>query len=146
MARTAANLPEGTRITDYISLGVLTKSIPLITVKSVLRAEKKLGQRERVLPAHVVVYYVIAMALFMQVAYREVLRCLLEGVQWLAGPGARLKVAGNSGISQARRRLGVEPLRKLHDELVKPIAGRKTRGAWYGRWRLVTLDGSTLDV
>jgi len=42
--------------------------------------------------------------------------------------------------------VGVEPLRQLHDELVKPIAGRKTRGAWYGRWRLVTLDGSTLDV
>jgi hypothetical protein len=55
-------------------------------------------------------------------------------------------VAGNSGISQARRRVGVEPLRKLHDELVQPIAERTTRGAWFGRWRLVSLDGSTLDV
>ena len=52
-------------------------------------------------------------------SYRDALRCLLEGLQWLAGPNARLKVAGDSGISQARRRVGVEPLRKLHDEVVK---------------------------
>lgn len=146
MARTKGRLSADSRITDYISLGVVAKWFPREEVDAVLAQTGKASRRQRDLPAHVVVYYVIALALFMQVSYREVLRCLLEGLQWLAGPGARLKVAGNSGISQARRRLGVEPLRKLHDELVKPIAGRKTRGAWYGRWRLVTLDGSTLDV
>ena len=55
-------------------------------------------------------------------------------------------MAGKSGISQARTRLGWEPLRQLHDELVKPIAVRSTRGAWYRSWRLVSLDGSTFDV
>jgi hypothetical protein len=55
-------------------------------------------------------------------------------------------VAGNSGISQARTRLGWEPLRQLHDEIVKPIAVKATKGAWYRGWRLVSLDGSTLDV
>jgi hypothetical protein len=55
-------------------------------------------------------------------------------------------VAGNSGISQARTRLGWEPLRQLHDEIVKPIAVAATKGAWYGLWRLVSIDGSTLDV
>jgi hypothetical protein len=94
----------------------------------------------------VVVYYVIALALFMQVSYREVLRCLLEGLEWLAGPHGRLKVTGNSGISQARRRVGAEPLERLHDDVVKPIAKRRTRGAWYRQWRLITLDGSTLEV
>ena len=74
------------------------------------------------LPAHVAVYYVIALALYMQSSYREVLRCLLEGIQWLREPSAGIKVAGNSGISQARTRLGWEPLQKLHDEVVKPIA------------------------
>lgn len=146
MARTKGRLSADSRITDYISLGVVAKWFPREKVDAVLAQTGKASRRQRDLPAHVVVYYVIALALFMQVSYREVLRCLLEGLQWLAGPGARLKVAGNSGISQARRRVGVEPLRQLHDELVKPIAGRKTRGAWYGRWRLVTLDGSTLDV
>lgn len=146
MARTKAQLSAGCRITDYISLGVVAKWFPREKVDAVLAQTGKASRRQRDLPAHVVVYYVIALALFMQVSYREVLRCLLEGLQWLAGPGAALKVAGNSGISQARRRLGVEPLRKLHDELVQPMAQRNTRGAWFGSWRLVTLDGSTLDV
>jgi hypothetical protein len=146
MARTLAALPEGSRITDYISLGVITKTFPLKRVRAVLAATGKASQRERDLPAHVVVYYAIALALYMHSSYREVLRGLLEGVQWLLDPSVTVKVAGNSGISQARTRLGWEPLRQLHDELVKPIAVRSSRGAWYRAWRLVSLDGSTLEV
>jgi hypothetical protein len=112
----------------------------------VLSDTGKSSIRHRDLPAHVVVYYVIALALYMQSSYREVLRCLLEGVQWLRDPSAGVRVAGKSGISQARTRLGWEPLRQLHDALVGPIAVRGTRGAWYRSWRLVSLDGSTLDV
>jgi len=67
----------------------------------------------------------------MQSSYREVLRCLLEGIQWLCDPSVTIKVAGKSGISQARTRLGWEPLRQLHDEVVKPIAVTATKGAWY---------------
>jgi len=146
MARTIAGLPEGSRITDYISLGVVTKTFPLSTVESVLAAAGKGSIRQRDLPAHVVVYYVIALALYMQSSYREVLRCLLEGIQWLLNPRVRIKVTGKSGISQARTRLGVEPVRRLHDQVVRPIAVGSTKGAWYHRWRLVSLDGSTLDV
>ena len=146
MARTLATLPEGSRITDYISLGVITKTFPLERVRAVLASTGKASLRERDLPAHVVVYYAIALALYMQSSYREVLRCLLEGLQWLIEPALTLKVAGHSGISQARTRLGWEPLRQLHDEVVKPIAVAATQGAWYRRWRLVSLDGSTMDV
>ena len=67
-------------------------------------------------------------------------------LQWLNDPLAALKVAGKSGISQARTRLGVEPVRQLHDAVVTPIAVPTTKGAWYRGWRLVSLDGSTLDV
>ena len=146
MARTIAELPAGSRITDHISLGVIAQTFPLAKVRAVLAATAKGSVRERDLPAHVVIYYVIALALYMQSSYREVLRCLLEGIQWLLEPSARIKVAGNSGISQARTRLGWEPLRQLHDAVVKPIAVRATKGAWYRGWRLVSLDGSTLDV
>ena len=146
MARTLATLPGGSRITDYVSLGVITKTFPLERVRTVLAATGKASMRERDLPAHVVVYYAIALALYMQSSYREVLRCLLEGLQWLMDPAVAPRVAGNSGISQARTRLGWEPLRQLHDELVKPIAVAATRGAWYRHWRLVSLDGSTMDV
>ena len=146
MARTLAELPKGSRITDYISLGVVAKTFPVATVKSVLEATGRSSRRQRELPAHVVVYYVIALALYMQSSYREVLRCLLEGIQWLLNPTARIKVTGKSGISQARTRLGVEPLKQLHDQIVRPIAIEATKGAWYRGWRVVSLDGSTLDV
>ena len=146
MARTVAELPSGSRITDYISLGVITKTFPSASIVTILEATAKSSVRQRDLPAHVVVYYVIALALYMQSSYREVLRCLLEGIQWLRDPSAAIKVAGKSGISQARTRLGWEPLRQLHDQVVKPIAVPATKGAWYRGWRLVSLDGSTLDV
>ena len=137
MARTVAALPAGSRITDYISLGVVAKAFPSDKVRAVLAGAGKQSVRQRDLPAHVVVYYVIALALYMQSSYREVLRCLLEGIQWLVEPSAGINVAGNSGISQARTRVGWEPLRQLHDEVVKPIAVAATKGAWYrghGDW------------
>jgi hypothetical protein len=146
MARTAAELPQGARITDFISLGVIGKTFPLETIKKILSETGKASQRQRELPAHVVVYYVIALALYMQSSCREVLRCLLEGLQWLQEPGIRIHVTGKSGISQARTRLGYEPVVALHDHVVKPIATKRTRGAWYHAWRLVSLDGSTMDV
>ena len=82
MARTVARLPEGSRITDYLSLGVIAKSFPLARVRTVLASTGKTSVRERDLPAHVMVYYAIALALYMHSSYKEVLRCLLEGLQW----------------------------------------------------------------
>jgi len=79
-------------------------------------------------------------------ADREVLRCHLEGLQWLKEPGKKIHVTGKSGISQARTRLGYEPVVALHDNVVKPIATKRTQGAWYHDWRLVSLDGSTMDI
>ena len=146
MARRLAELPKGSRISDYISLGVIAKTFPADKIEAVLAATGKASVRRRALPAQVVVYYVIALALYMQSSYREVLRCLLEGLQWLSKPGTKIKVAGNAAISQARSRLGASVLRQLHDECVQPIAVAATRGAWYRGWRLVSIDGSTLDI
>ncbi len=148
MSRTVAGLPAGSRITDHVSLGVVAKTFPLAKINAALDATGKRSVRQRDLPAHVVVYYVIALALYMQSSYREVLRCLLEGLSWLPGvrSAATVNVTGHSGISQARSRLGWETMRQLHDDLVKPVAVAETKGAWYRQWRLVSLDGSTLDV
>ena len=146
MARTVAALPAGSRITDYISLGVIARFFPAEKVHEVLKQTHRASIRERDLPAHVVIYYVIALALYMRSSYREVLRCLLEGVQWLLDPSAQVRVAGKSGISQARTRLGAAPLKKLYAAVVAPIAEKRTKGAWYRQWQLVSLDGSTLDV
>src|SRR5918998_6892072 len=145
MARTPAGLPAGIRLSDHISLGVLAKTFPLDRVRQILAETGKASERERDLPAHVMVYYVIALALYMGSSTREVLRCLLEGLRWLWSAEA-VKVAGKSGISQAWSRLGEVPLRRLYEALVHPIATRASKGAWYRDWRLVSLDGSCLEV
>ena len=146
MPREIAELPKGSRITDYISLGVLAERIPQSKVRGVLEETGRASIRERELPAQVMVYYVIALALYMQSSYKEVLRCLREGLVWLFGREAAGKTAAKSAISQARAKLGVEPLRRLYEEVVQPMATKRTRGAWYREWRLFSLDGSTMDV
>lgn len=146
MARTAAKVSGGARISDYISLGVIAKIFPRENVLECLSASDVETKRHRDLPNHVVVYYVIALALFMNISYREVLRILLEGIRWLSDAGAKITVTGKSGISQARSRVGAQPFLLLHDQLVGAIATAGTPGAWYRGWRLVSMDGSTMDV
>jgi Insertion element 4 transposase N-terminal/Transposase DDE domain len=145
MAGVPAGLPAGVRLSDHISLGVIARAVPPERVRQVLAETGKASERERDLPAQVMVYYAIALALYMGSSTREVLRCLLEGLRWLWGADA-VKVAGKSGISQARSRLGEAPLHRLYEQVVRPIATRISRGAWYRGWRLVSLDGSCLDV
>src|SRR4051795_7705150 len=145
MARAPAGLPAGIRVSDHISLGVIAKAFPIGEVRRVPAETGRASERGRDLPAHVVVYYAIALALYTTSGTREVLRCLLEGLRWLWGTEA-VRVAGKSGISQARTRLGEAPRRQLYERVVRPIATPTTKGAWYRAWRLVSLDGSCLDV
>ena len=143
MAGVPTGLPAGVRVSDHVSLGVIAKTFPPDQVQKVLAETGKASERD--LPAQVMVYYAVAMGLYMGSSTREVLRCLLEGLRWLWGADA-VKVVGKSGISQARSRLGEAPLRQLYEQVVQPVATRATKGAWYRTWRLVSLDGSTLDV
>src|SRR3954463_4731723 len=145
MARSPAGLPAGVRLSDHVSLGVIARTFPLDQVRQVLAETGRASERERDLPAHVMVYYAIALALYTTSGTREVLRCLLEGLRWLWGAEA-VRVAGRSGISQARTRRGAAPLRRLYERLVRPVATPATKGVWYREWRLVSLDGSCLDV
>src|SRR3569832_349065 len=120
MAGVAAGLPAGIRLSDHICLGGIARAIPPARVHQVLAETGKASERERDLPAPVMVYYAIALALYMGSSTREVLRCLLEGLRWLWGADA-VKVAGKSGISQARTRLGAEPQCRQHDRLVRLV-------------------------
>lgn len=146
MARTAAELGGGPRLSDYVSLGVLTSRFPIDTVHEILAETGRASQRERDLPAHVMVYYAIALALYPDVSTREVMRCLTEGARWLGESSGTLEPAGRSGISQARTRLGSAPLEALYRTAVVPVATVETPGAWYRRWRIMSLDGTTLDI
>ena len=60
--------------------------------------------------------------------------------------GTQLKVSVRRVCLSLSSGYAYEPLEQLHDELLRPLAKRKTKGAFYRRWRLVSLDGSTLDV
>ncbi len=128
MAGVPASLHAGVRISDHISLGVIAKTFPSDQVQQVLAETGKAIERERDLPAQVMVYYAPAIALYMGSSTRKVLRCLLEGLRWLWGSDA-VKVAGKSGISQARSRLGEMPLCRLYEQVVQPMAMRATKGA-----------------
>src|ERR687885_969925 len=111
MAGPPAGLPAGIRLTDHISLGVIARTFPLGEVREVLAETGRASERERDLPAHVMVYYAVALALHTTASTREVLRCLLAGLRWLWGAEA-VRVAGKSGISQARTRPGEAPPRR----------------------------------
>ena len=146
MAYTPAGLPAGMRVTDFISLGVLTTTLQPDLIDRVLTATGRQSTRQRQLPARLVVYYVIALALYAQASCTEVLRCLMEGARWLRLGGHGVQVACKSAITQARERLGAEPLKQLYCALAEPMAEPGAPGAWYRGRRLVSLDGTTLDL
>ena len=146
MARTPARLPNGTRISDHVTLGVLTTTVPASLIDAVLADTGRQSRRQRQLPARLVVYYVMALALYAQASYGEVLRCLLEGVRWLRLKGADPALADKSAITKARIRLGASPLMQLFARVARPLAEPDTRGAWYRGRRLVSLDGTTIDL
>src|SRR3954462_3796969 len=137
MARVPAGLPAGVRLSDHVSLGVIARTFPIGGVRRGLaraggggRARAGPGGasgRERALPAHVMVYYAVALALYTTASTREVLRCLLEGLRWLRGAAA-VGVAGKSGTSRPRPHLGEAPLRRLYERVVRPVATPATKG------------------
>ena len=125
-------------------LGVLAEAFPLETVQAILAGTGREGKRKRLLPASMMVYYVIALGLFVGVGCREVLRRLLDGAMWI-WPN-EVRVATESAITQARQRLGAKPIESLYAEVVVPIAKKLTRDAWYRALRVISLDGFILDV
>ena len=139
-------------ITDRIALGALTHTFPPELVDQVIAQTGRVEQRRRLLPARVVVYFVLALALYSHAAYEEVMRCLVEGLGW-AQPARRGRrswpwwhVPGASALVEARTRLGPEPLQVLFAQAARPLATKATRGAWYREWRLLVVDGTCLDV
>ena len=146
MARTPARLPNGTRLSDHVTLGVLTATIPAALIDAVLADTGRQSRRQRQLPARLMVYYVIALALYVQASYGEVLRCLLEGLRWLRLAGTDPDLAGKSAITRARTRLGADPLKQLFARVARPCAEPGTPGAWYRGRRLISLDGTTIDL
>ena len=137
---------DGDRLTDRISIGVLARVVPRDVVDEVLAETRRSEQRARLLPARVVVYFTMAMCLFFDDDYEEVMRRLVGTLRWLGSWRAEWKVPTTGAISQARVRLGAAPLKLLFERVAVPVAGLGTKGAWLGSRRLMAVDGFYLDV
>jgi hypothetical protein len=124
----------------------LTRVFPPELVDRVVAEAGRRERRQRLLPARVVVYYVLAMALFADSAYEEVMRQLVEGLAWESGWRQAWVVPDKAAIFKARQRLGREPLELLFRAVAVPLASEATRGAFYRGLRLMSLDGTCLDV
>lgn len=139
-----SNQPD--RLTDRIGLGVLTRLVHRDLVDEVLAQTHRTERRRRLLPARVVVYFVLAMTLFFDDAYEEVMRKLVDGLRFLRSWDDDWQVPSSSALCQARARLGAEPLRELYDRIARPLAGAGTPGAWLGDLRVMAIDGVQLDI
>lgn len=134
------------RLSDHISIGVLTRTYPPELVDRVIEAAGRAERRHRLLPARVVAYYVMALALFSDGSYEEVMRSLVEGLSWASGWRAPWAVPTKAAISKARARLGAEPLKQLFEQAAVPLAGASEEGAFLAGLRLMAVDGTTLDL
>jgi hypothetical protein len=134
------------RLSDHISIGVLTRVFPPELVDRVVAQAGRGEQRQRLLPARVVVYYVLGLALYSSSSYEEVIRMLVDGLAWASGWRTVWSVPTKGALAQARVRLGPEPLRALFEQVAVPLASSATGGAFYRELRLVTIDGTCVDV
>jgi len=145
MAGKAAALTGQIRISDYLSVGLLSRLVPPSLVDEALTAHHRHSKRQRDLPAHAVAYYVMALSLYRGVNTEEVLRVVTEGMDYLGDSAIRREV-GKSAISAARTRLGADVMHYLAEQVLTPLAQPQSTGSFYRDLRLVSIDGTTLDV
>ena len=145
MAGKAAELGGQARVSDYLSVGLLSRLVPPSLVDDALTAHDRHSKRQRDLPAHAVAYYVMALSLYRGVNTEEVLRVVTEGMDYL-GDGAIRREVGKSGISASRTRLGAEVMHYIADQALTPLAQPQAEGSFYRGLRVVSVDGTTLEV
>lgn len=133
------------RVSELSGLGLLTWVYPPGLVDRVVAACGCAEQRKRLLPARLVVYFVLGLALFSPAPYLEVMRHLVEGLRGQGLLGG-WHVPAKSSLFRARQRLGCEPLRVLFATTAKPMATEATPGAFWRGLRLLAVDGTCWDV
>jgi hypothetical protein len=147
MPRAGWKKPETERrLSDLVSVGVLTRVFPPELVDEVIAQVGRTEQRHRALPARVMAYFSIGMALYSEGSYEDVLAQLTDGLSWASGWQERYSPPSKSAIFQARARLGAEPLAALFERVAEPLGTQDTPGVWLAGRRLVAIDGMCLDV
>jgi hypothetical protein len=138
--------PSETRLSDVVSVGLLTRVFPPGLVDEVVASAGRTELRRRALPARSVAYFAIGMALHSQGSYEDVMAQLTDGLSWSTGWEESYVPPSKSAIFQARERLGAEPVEALFRRVARPLAVEGTPGSWLAGRRLVALDGTCLDV
>jgi hypothetical protein len=138
-------LREAGRLEDRISVGVLARAFPRQAVEEAIDEAGARELRNRMLPAWLTVYFVLALALFMDMGAGRVMRKLAGTLAW-AAQGITVTIPSEEALSNARSRLGAGPLRLLFEKAAGLVADPATAGAFWRGLHLVSLDGSTLDV
>lgn len=133
------------RLSDLVSVGVLTRTFPPELVDEVIAEAGRTEQRHRSLPARVMAYFAIGMALHAEGSYEDVLGLLTDGLSWASGDEPP-RLPSMSAIFQARDRLGAEPVAALFARVAAPLADSEMPGAWLAGRRLVAIDGTCVDV
>ncbi|MGW1179546.1 IS4 family transposase, partial [Kitasatospora sp. NPDC002543] len=122
-------------------LGELTQIVDFALVDAVLEESGRVERRLRLLPSRVVVYFVLALALFEHCSYRVVWSKLTAALTPLA-----LVRPAVSSLTRARRRVGAAPLRRLFETLAGPLARPGQAGSFYRGLRTVAVDGTLLHT
>lgn len=136
---------QGCSVVGADEAGVLDRLIGLQSVigperiQQALAATGRVGQRACLLSHETMLWVVLAMGLFTHLPIRQVFQHLRR-----MGPGR--KTPGRSNLCEARQRLGVEPVRHLHESVVRPLATVDTPGAFDHGLRWMGIDGVVLDV
>ena len=134
------------RLSDLVSVGVLTRMFPPALVDEVIAEAGRTEQRHRSLPARVMAYFSIGMALHSEGSYEDVLALLTDGLSWSSGGGAggvAVEVGDLPGPCPA---WGPSRWRRCFARVARPLATASTPGAWLAGRRLVAIDGTCLDV
>jgi hypothetical protein len=137
----------GRALTDFVSLGVLASRVPRDAVDDAVEATGRQARRRGgKLPPHVVVYLVMALALFSDEDYEEVAERLTGALRDWGSWDERWEPPTKGAVTQARQRLGPEPVEELFSQVAEPVAGLEAEGAFLGPWRLMSVDGTEFDV
>lgn len=131
------------KLCQQVPLDMLETIIPAHTIRQVLNDEQAWEAREKKLNMQLMVYLIIALALFPAQSTAHVLRTITAGLRHL-WPQPVERLATKSALSSRRTQLGEQPLQTLFSRVVHPIATAQTTGAFrFGRL-LVAVD-STVD-
>src|SRR5258708_13505685 len=118
---------SGGRLTDWVSLGVLASFVPRDAVDdAVAGAGKQARRSDGKLPPHVMVYFVMALALFADDDYEEVAARLTETLTGWGCWDNSWSAPTSGGSTQARQRLGYEPVKELFSGVAGPAGQQRT--------------------